>query len=222
MRWLVVAASMVVLAPVATAQSAAMQKRLNACIDKIDDDPDEAYEDALQWAGERGPPEARQCVALALIGKKRYEEGAFRLETLANDKDAGGLDTRALYLAQAGNAWLLAGAPEASIVALTNAMKLTPKDSGLFIDRARAQIVLKNWDEATKDLDSAVRLSPGNSEALGMRAHVRLNVGRLDDAWTDVTAAMRQAPKNVDLLVMRGQIREAMRAKGMKDPEGLE
>lgn len=222
MRGVLMAVVMMALVPGAGAQTQSVAARLNACIDKIESDPDEAYEDALAWAQERGPPEARQCVALALIGKKLYQEGAYRLESLANDNDAGGLEQRTMYLAQAGNAWLLASMPDAAVLTLTNALKLAPKDPALFIDRARAQMAMKKWPEARKDLDAAIGFSPGNSEALGMRAKAKLESGELDGAWKDVKAAMALAPKNVEDLVLRGQIREAMRAKGMKDPEGLE
>ncbi len=195
--------------------------RLEACIARIDQDPENAYEDALAWMGKGARPGARQCTALALIALGEEAEGAARLEQLANDKDAGGLDERGVYLAQAGNAWLLAGAPEAAVVTLTNAMKLRPRDGALRKDRARAYVMQKKWDEAGKDLDAAIELSPGDAEALRLRAQALMETGKLEDAWTDVSAAMKAAPRDVEVLVLRGQVREAMRAKGMKDPEGL-
>ena len=208
--------------PVAAAQTQSENQRLSACIDRIETDAEGAYEDGLKWAEAGRRPAARVCVALALIALGQGEEGALRLEELANSPDAGGLDERAVYLAQAGNAWLVAGAPEAAIVTLTNAMKLSPRDAALYVDRARAHMTMKTWDKAGADLDRAVELSPGLAEAYHMRAHALTELGRLDDAWADVKAAMRADPSNVEVLVLRGRVREAMRAKGMKDPEGLE
>lgn len=196
--------------------------RLTACIDKINADPEAAYEDGVTWLGLGARPAARQCVALALIALGQEEEGAARLEELANAPDAGGLEARAVYLAQAGNAWLVAGAPEAAIVALSNAIKLSPRDAALRVDRARAHMTMKAWDKAGADLDAALELSPGDGEALHLRARALMETGRLEDSWSDVKAAMRALPADVDVLVLRGRVREAMRAKGVKDPEGLE
>lgn len=206
----------------ALAQGQSDDQRLTACLDKIESDAATAYEDGLRWQEAGRRPAARVCVALALIALGQREEGALRLEELANSPDAGGLEERAVYLAQAGNAWLVAGAPEAAIVTLTNALKLAPRDAALFIDRARVHMTMKAWDLAGADLDRAIELSPGHAEALYLRAKSLTESGRLEDAWDDVKAAMRADPSSVDVLVLRGQVREAMRAKGLKDPEGLE
>jgi Flp pilus assembly protein TadD len=196
--------------------------RLQACIAKIDVNADDAYEDAMRWLAVGGRPAARQCAALALIAKGQEEEGAVRLEELANAENAGGLEARTIYLAQAGNAWLLAGAPEAAIVTLTNAIKLSPRDAQLRMDRARAQMTMKKWAEAGGDLDAALELSPGEAEAMHMRAQLLMREGRLKDAWVDIEKARRQAPKDVSIIVTRGEIRQAMRAKDMPDPDGLD
>ncbi|MDZ4761631.1 MAG: hypothetical protein SGJ21_11205 [Alphaproteobacteria bacterium] len=224
MKWLI-RALLVALTPaapaLAQAQAQSEDARLAACIDRIDRDPANAYEDGLAWLGQGNRPAARHCTALALIALGHEDEGAARLEQLANDKDAGSLEARAVYLAQAGNAWLLADAPDAAVLTLTNAMKLRPRDADLRKDRARAYVVLEKWTEAGKDLDASLELSPGDPEALRLRAQALMRMDRLDDAWRDIVQAMRLAPKDVDVLVMRGAIREAMRARGMKDPDGL-
>jgi tetratricopeptide (TPR) repeat protein len=211
---------LLMIAPAVHAQQSD-QQRLDTCLDRIESDPEGAYEDGLAWAGAGGSASAKQCVALALIGLKRIEEGATRLEQLANDKNGGTLEARALYLTQAGNAWLLAGAPEAAVVTLTNAMKISPKDAALHVDRARAYSAMKKWTEAGRDLDAALALSPGDAEALRMRSKALYETGKLEEAWSDIAKALRADGQSVEALVLRGQIREAMRAKGMKDPEGL-
>ncbi|MBU6319387.1 MAG: hypothetical protein KGS00_07005 [Alphaproteobacteria bacterium] len=201
----------------AFAQAGDESERLTRCIALIDESPDEAYENAIGWLGVGGRPGARQCAALALIALGQEEEGAARLEALANDPDAGALEARAIYLAQAGNAWLLAGAPEASVIALTNAIKLTPRDPDLKVDRARAYMLMDKWGEAEADLDAVILSSPGHETALAQRAQVMLKLDRLDEAWKDVSAALSRTPRNVDLLVLRGAIREARRLKGLPD-----
>ena len=156
-------------------------------------------------------PGARQCVALALIALGQEDEGAARLEELANASDGGTMEQRALYLTQAGNAWLVAGAPEAAVVTLTNALKIMPNEPNLLVDRASAQILLGKWPEAIKDLDKALEALPGLAAAHQLRAEARLNMNDLEPALADVKAAMAAEPDNIDTLVLRGRIREAIR-----------
>ena len=211
-----------VLAPAAPAFAQTEKVRLEQCIEKIDRDAEGAYQDGLTWLAVGNRPAARQCTALALIALGEEAEGAARLEELANAPEAGSADMRAVYLAQSGNAWLMAGMPAEAVVTLTNALKLRPGDGELFKDRARAHITLKQWTEAGDDLDRAIIQSSGDAESFRMRGHVRLKQGRLGEAWQDVEAAMKLAPADVNVVVLRGDVREAMRREGMDDPAGLD
>jgi tetratricopeptide (TPR) repeat protein len=219
MRVVPVLVLLLAASPLAAAQQNENAK-LKACIEKIGTAPKEAYEDGLAWMGVGARPAARQCVALALIALGQEAEGAARLEQLANDKDGGSLEQRAVYLSQSGNAWLLAKMPDAAIVTLTNAMKLRPADGELRKDRARAYVMVGKWAEAGKDLDAAIEFSAGDAEALRLRAYSLLKMGRLDDAWRDIEEALRQSPEDVQTAVLRGDIREAMRKSGLADPAG--
>lgn len=220
MRSVLLISLLLAAAPSAFAQTE--EERLEQCVAQIDKDADVAYQDGLSWLAKGNRPAARQCTALALIALGQEAEGAARLEELANAPDAGGVEERGVYLAQSGNAWLMAGLPDAAIVTLTNAMKLRPEDGELYKDRARAYLMQKKWNEAGTDLDSAIQLSAGNAEAFRMRGYVLLKLSRLAEAWKDVETAMRLAPKDVDVLVLRGDVREAMRIAGMDDPTGSE
>lgn len=220
MRILLIPLLLLATAPAAFAQTE--QERLEHCIDQIDKDAEVAYQDGLTWMAKGNRPAARHCTALALIALGQEAEGAARLEELANAPDAGGLEERGIYLAQSGNAWLLADMPDAAIVTLTNALKLRPDDGELYKDRARAYLQLGKWEEAGFDLDAAIQRSAGNAEAYRLRGYVLLKSNRLADAWKDVETAMRLAPKDVDVLVLRGDVREAMRVAGMDDPSGLD
>ncbi len=186
-------------------------ERLEACVAKIEIDPEEAYEDGLTWTYQGNRPGARQCTALALIALGREDEGAARLEQLANSVDGGTIDQRAEYLIQSGNAWLQAGAPEAAIVTFTNALKLKPDTPDLLVDRASAHLMLGQWSDAKKDLDLALALAPGMAIARQFRAEAHLNLDQLDAAMADVEAAMISDPENIDTLVLRGRVREAIR-----------
>lgn len=187
------------------------QSRLTSCIERLETDPEGAYEDGLAWSFEGNRPGARYCTALALIALDQPGEGAARLESLANATDSGSLAERAIYLAQAGNAWINAGAPEAAIVAFTNALKLTPRDTDLMKDRASAHMLLEDWGNAQTDLDTVILSQTSDAEALRMRANVHRNLKNLQSALTDIKASMSADPQNINTLVLRGEIREEIR-----------
>jgi len=186
-------------------------RRLEACVAKIEIAPADAYEDGLAWTFEGNRPGARQCTALALIALGNIEEGAARLERLATSVDGGSMEQRAVYFAQAGNAWLQIGAAEAAAVAFSEALKLMPATPELLLDRASAYMLIDQWAEAKEDLDRLLADAPEDGLAHQMRAEVFLNLGDYDAAMRDVQAAMAADPKNIDTLVVRGRVREAIR-----------
>ncbi|MEM7768646.1 MAG: hypothetical protein AAF253_14365 [Pseudomonadota bacterium] len=185
--------------------------RLEACLATLETDPEAAYEDGLAWLGNGNRPKARHCVALALLELEYFAEAAARLEDLAGAPDAGGLDQRALYHAQAGSAWLLGGFAEPAIVAFDNALKLKPGELGLLLDRGSAHVLAENWLAAIADLDAVLAGRPGDADALTLRARAYLAEARYGEALADVEAAREVVPEAIDLLVLRGDIREAER-----------
>ncbi|MFN7180333.1 tetratricopeptide repeat protein [Hyphomonas sp.] len=189
----------------------AEEDRLEACIAKIEVSAEEAYEDGLAWTHEGNRPGARQCTALALIALGNYDTGANRLTQLARSTDGGTMEQRAVYLSQAGHAWLQADAPETAVVAFTEALKLAPGTVDLLIDRAAANIVLEKWDEALADLDLVLSGLPDDVTSRQLRAEVHLNKKNLAAAKKDVDAALAADPKNIDTLLVRGRVREAIR-----------
>lgn len=185
--------------------------RLDACLARIETDPDNAYEDGLAWSYQGNRPGARQCTALALIALGHPEEGAARLQSLANATDGGTMEQRAAYLSQAGNAWIQAEDPDAALVAFDGAIKIAPDAPELLMDRATAHLLLEHYDEAIEDLDAALRYTPGLGEAHQLRGQAWLEKGDPDKAMLDVKAAMEADPENVATLVLRGRVREALR-----------
>jgi len=187
------------------------QRRLEKCIDKIRENPEEAYEDGLAWVNEGGRPFARQCTALALVELGHASEGAVRLEDLANSSGGGSLRQRVIYLTQAGNAWLLAGAPDAALITINNAIKLNPNDPNLLADRAAAYIELERWEDAEADLDIVVQKLKRDQDAWKMRAEARLNLDDLEGAEFDVAKSMEIDATDIPTLLLRGRVREAQR-----------
>lgn len=191
------------------------QRRLEACIAKLDESPEEAYEDGLAWVGEGGRPFAKQCTALALVELGHAAEGAIRLEELANADDGGSLAQRIIYLTQSGNAWLIAGEPEAALVTLNNAIRISPIDPNLNADRAAAYMQLYRWNSALADLNIALNALPRDTGILKMRAETRLNLSDYEGAMNDINDAMAVDRTDITTLVLRGHVREAMRNAGI-------
>ena len=189
----------------------AEQARLNTCIELTDTDPNAAYEDSLVWLTAGNRPKARYCNAISLLALENFEEGAARLEALATAPDPISVEDRALYMAQAGNAWLTANYPEAAIIALSEALRLQRNDPAIFKDRAAAYLALERWDEGITDLNAALEMVPVDAEALTLRARAHLAQDALNLAKADMESALAQDPVNIDILVLRGDIREAIR-----------
>jgi tetratricopeptide (TPR) repeat protein len=188
-------------------------RRLSDCLAAIEADPAAAYESALAWTFEGNRAGARYCTALSLIALGNNEEGARRLEMLATSTDGGTIGQRAAYLAQAGHAWLQAGAGEAAITAFSEALKLEPADPGLRLDRAAGYILADQPDAALRDLDNVIAERPADAVAHQMRAGVHLALGLTEKALSDITVALAGEPENIDTLVLRGRIREAIRIR---------
>ena len=149
-------------------------------------------------------------MALAQIGMGNYETSEPADAAGAVD-DGGSMEQRAVYLSQAGHAWLQADATDAAILSFTEALKLAPGATELLLDRAAAYIVSEKWDEALADLDLALKNAPGDVVGHQLRAEVHLHKKDLAAAKKDVDAALAADPKNIDTLLVRGRVREAIR-----------
>lgn len=184
--------------------------RYRDCLKLVHIDADRAFDEAQAWRSNGGGPAARHCEALALVELRLYGEAAVRLGDLADAPGAGGPDDRADLLAQAGNAWLLAGSGENAAVALSAALKLRPGDVDLLIDRARAHAAADDFAAADADLSQALALRPDMTDVLVLRAGARRAQGVLDAAMVDISRALVLAPDEPFALVERGAIRLAL------------
>ena len=203
------------LLPISQSASAdiarAEQVRLEACQEKVETAPDEAYEDSLAWLSNGNRPKARYCNAISLLALDRLEEGAARLEALASAPDPIELSDRIKFLAQAGNAWLAGNYPDAAITALSEALRLESDDPALYKDRAAAYLAIGRWLEGVDDLNASLELLPNDAEALSLRARAHLATENLPAAQADMEEALLYEPEDIDILVLRGEIREAIR-----------
>jgi tetratricopeptide (TPR) repeat protein len=204
------AASAPLAAPAAPTQGqTADRARLAQCAAAVDKDADAGYETARQWIAEAHVREAYVCSALADIGRKKPDLAARQFESLSvdapNDAD------RADMLSRAGNAWLLARDAARAKSAFDHAVQVSTTDPDLFIDRARASALGRQWRQAEEDLSAALDLRPKDPLALRLRAEARLRQSAFELAEKDAAEAAGLEPRNVETLLTLGRAREARR-----------
>jgi tetratricopeptide (TPR) repeat protein len=185
-------------------QKAADKLRYDDCLSQAGLSPAMAFASATKWIGERGGAPAEHCAAVALVGMKRYDEGAARLDSLGHAPEMGSL--RPALFDQAGNAWMLAGNAGKAIVSIQSALTLSGNDPDLYADLARAQAMEDDWPAVESDLNAALIIQPRRPDLLVLRASARASQNLFADARNDVEAALKIAPKNPDALLERGSI----------------
>lgn len=202
--------SVLIVCGMTTAVSAAetSQEKYHDCVSQTQRAPEAAFESALAWRDNGGGFPARHCVALALVALKRYGQAAAKLETLALDMKAAGPAQQTAMLAQAGNAWMLAGHMQRAHDVFSTALTFAADDVDLLIDRARASAALDDHAAAFDDLDRAVALDPERDDALALRAAARRHRGDYARALEDAEMALVLNPANPEALLERGTLRQ--------------
>lgn len=178
------------------------------CLLLAEVEPEEAFESASAWQAMGGGEPARHCAAVALIGLGHYVEAGERLENLANKLNRQGEPHLSLTaLAQAGQAWLLAGDLERAYAVQTAALERAPGDAKLLVDRAVTLAAAENYGEALIDLNRALDLAPGRPDILIYRASAQRYLDDLAAALEDVDRALVLDPDNPEGLLERGNLR---------------
>ena len=178
-----------------------------ACMTLARDDPEEVFETALAWEALGGAEAARHCAAVALIGLGHHAEAAARLEALADDLRRSRPDLIVGVLAQAGQAWLLAGETERAYAVQTAALELEPGNVELLVDRGVTLATAENYRAALDDLSAAANLASDRPDILVYRASAQRYLGALPRAMADVEWALALQPDNPDGLLERGNLR---------------
>ena len=175
-----------------------------------------AYEQALTWQSQGGGWRADHCIAMSLSALGHADEAAFRLENLADSLPITTQNRRIHYYLEASEFWLLSQHPKRARKTADKALDLL-KDkpnkikAPLYIARARAHIILKEYQKSENDLNKALDIEPNNAVWLRYRADIRRRTKQFKKAKQDIEHALRIAPQNIDNLVIRGQIYEAIR-----------
>ncbi len=187
----------------------AAANKYEECIASIEDNQEEALEEALSWRDAGGGAAAKHCVALVLLAMGQEEDAALRLEELALEAGAGSAEERAEILAQAAQAWMQAARPVEADVVLTSAIQLKPSDPNLFVERAVAHRMRQDWESAIADLTTAIEIDRSLVDAYVLRAVARRQTGDTAGASADISRVLEIDPSNVDALLERGRQREA-------------
>ena len=191
--------------PALAAPEAAGRKRYDDCLSQAGLNPPVAFATATKWIEQNGGPPAQHCAAVALVGMKRYSEGAARLDALGHAPGMG--DLRPQLFDQAGNAWILAGETQKAIVSFQAALTLSANDPDLYADLARAQAMQDDWPSVEADLNAALALQPRRADLLVLRASARNAQNHFAEARSDVDAALQLSPGNADAMLERGSIK---------------
>lgn len=181
-------------------------KEYRVCLQLAKSKPDDGWEESLAWQSLGGGEPARHCGAVALIGMRKYEDAAKRLEDLASESKRDNA-IRAQMLEQAGQAWLMAGNTDRADAVQRAALHLMPGLPDLLLDHAVTLAQVHHYQEAKAELDDLLRRQPNRVEALALRASARRYLDDLPGARTDIERALELDPGFPDALVERGIIR---------------
>lgn len=204
------------MTPPARAQDAA---RYAQCVQLARTQAAQAFEQASVWRTEGGGAAARHCQGLALVQLGEAARAAAVLDGAADDlaRDQPSRPVlRARVMAQAGNAWLLAGDAARAESRLGSALALMP-DAGadkteMYIDRARARAELKAWAGAIADLDLAAARAPQRADVALLRASARRLSGDLAGARVDLDRAAQLAPDDPEIAAEAARLAAASAA----------
>jgi len=191
----------------------ALAQDYDACIARVETDPQAALSYAENWAQATGAPAAEHCAAMAQAALGANRAAAKRLADLAARPFAPGL-TRAEILEQAATLWLEAGDVGLARAALDRALTLAPGHPGVLAARADALTAEGRHAEAAADLGRALEALPGNPALLTLRAAARRNAGDDRGALADAQAALKAAPAAPAALFELGAAQAALGEPG--------
>jgi tetratricopeptide (TPR) repeat protein len=204
---LLAALTAIVAASSAVAATGDPTSEHDQCVAEAETNPQAALARAKQWSNSGGGFDADHCVAMALYDMKQYAEAARAFEKLARSMTNEGLTDQARIFDQAGQAWLVAEQPRSAKSAFDAALRLTPNDPDLLIDRAEALAAAKEYWSAIDDLNRASDIAPKKAEIYVYRAAAYRALDALPLARQDIDYNLKLAPNNPVGLLERGNIR---------------
>jgi tetratricopeptide (TPR) repeat protein len=157
-------------------------RQYTACVKLVDRDPKEAFETAQIWGAKGGGAAARHCAALALSAQKDYEGAALELEQMVDLLTDGDGPRPADGLAQAANAWLLAGKLDKALDRIEEALILEPNDVVFIEDHIRILAAANRWQSVLEEVQKALTLVEDDADLYVRYAAALRHLNRLDEA----------------------------------------
>lgn len=210
-------ASALLAAPAAAQSTRYQQAKYEKCLALVDENPDKAFDMAIEWRDNGGQMPARHCAALALIELKLYPEAAARLEELAVAPGRAGALLRGQIFGQAGMAYALNGDSAAALAAFERATEIlrradldSPRNlAPLQVDLASVYLMFGDAEAAldvTLEIVDAIDTHPPMimAEALALRASALRGVGDHGGADREAELALKQDANHPRALYERG------------------
>jgi len=126
----------------------------------------------------------------------RTAEGRIKGCTSVIDDKASTPDQRAAAYRNRGRSRVEAGALEAALTDLNEALRLNPGDAHAYTYRAQVYLSKNDLDSAIRDYGEVARLRPQSALGLTGRAHAYLVKGDAQQAIDDYNQVLRISPEN--------------------------
>jgi tetratricopeptide (TPR) repeat protein len=162
-------------------------------------DPIAPYHDrALSWIakGERKRAEA-DCKHIADIDTDKGRDCAHRIAEAfgrSNDGARNGGSSAAYAQNAKGVEWQDKGDHTRAIAAFDEAIRLNPKSSAFYFNRAKSWGLKQDYNRAIADLDEAIRRNPSNAQAYRLRGMTMAQIGKSKEAFADLDKAVSLNP----------------------------
>lgn len=174
------------------------------CIGIAMQNPDAAYDYALQWENTDTTGGALHCGAIALMGLQLFDSAAERFEKAANVAQGAEGTDRATLFRQAGEAWLAANNGAKAVDAFTSGLHFLPKDPALLFGRARGHDLAEAPALGLVDVSDAISVAPERSDFLVLRARFHRQLKQFDAALLDLNAALSAGADAIPVHLERG------------------
>ena len=184
--------------PVESAPPAArtpIDVRFDQCIDQAADDPVNGLLNANRWQIEGGGYLARNCLGFAYAEQENWTKALPEFVQAAEGAQAEGDERAANFWAQAGNAALASGDPQAGLKYFDAALRQDSLDGLLkgevHLDMARVHVALNQYDEAKKQFAMVHELVPEDPLGWLLSATLARRMGDLVQAKADIATAAK-------------------------------
>ncbi len=189
----------------------AIAAKLQACLDTAAADPAAGVRFANGWALDKGSFHALQCRGFAHARAESWDQAVAAFDAAAREAEnaRAGADAARLW-GQAGNAALADGKAQAATgyfdAALGHGAMSDIAKGEVYLDRARAGVMLGAHPAAREDLDKATMLVPQDPLAWLLSATLARRMNDMPRAATDIARAVALAGDDPSVMLEQGNI----------------